>query len=222
MKLNINKFEKSLKIKFKSKDLLIQAMTHKSLDQNVNNEKFEFLGDRVLGLAISKKLLQLYPNENEGVLDKKFARLVNKKTCCSVGWSLNLQDYILLSDTKKKITINDEKILSDSCEALIGAMFIDQGFAVVEKFILNAWSKHIRVSNITVLDSKTKLQEYSLKKYKKLPVYNFVSSKGPRHKPTYKISVSIQGSKLFFGTGSSIQKAEQNGANNLLTKIKLI
>ena len=222
MKLNINKFEKSLKIKFKSKDLLIQAMTHKSLDQNVNNEKFEFLGDRVLGLAISKKLLQLYPNENEGVLDKKFARLVNKKTCCSVGWSLNLQDYILLSDTKKKITINDEKILSDSCEALIGAMFIDQGFTVVEKFILNAWSKHIRVSNITVLDSKTKLQEYSLKKYKKLPVYNFVSSKGPRHKPTYKISVSIQGSKLFFGTGNSIQKAEQNGANNLLTKIKLI
>ena len=101
--LNINKFEKRLKIKFKNKSFLIQAMTHKSFNQFINNEKFEFLGDRVLGLALSKKLFKLYPKENEGVLDKRFARLVNRKTCCSVAWSINLQDFILLADTKKKL-----------------------------------------------------------------------------------------------------------------------
>ena len=109
--LNINKFEKRLKIKFKNKSFLIQAMTHKSFNQFINNEKFEFLGDRVLGLALSKKLFKLYPNENEGVLDKRFAQLVNRKTCCSIAWSINLQDFILIADTKKKITLSDEKIL---------------------------------------------------------------------------------------------------------------
>ena len=217
--LNINKFEKRLKIKFKNKSFLIQAMTHKSFNQFINNEKFEFLGDRVLGLVLSKKLFELYPKENEGVLDKRFARLVNRKTCCSVAWSINLQDFILLADTKKKITLNDEKILSDACEALIGAIFIDKGFAFAEDFILKIWKKNIQKSNITILDHKTRLQEYSLKKYKKLPVYNFIDSSGPRHKPTYKVSVSIHGSRQFYGTGKSIQQAEQDGAKNLLKKI---
>ena len=222
MKIDIANLEKKIRIKFKKKALLTQSMTHKSADHKVNNEKFEFLGDRVLGLVLSKKLFDLYPQENEGILDKRFARLVNRKTCCSVSWSLNLQEFIILADKKKKITINDEKILSDACEALIGAIFIDKGFFAVENFILSAWKKFIDTSNITVLDSKTKLQEHSLKKYKKLPIYKNLSSKGPKHKPIYKISVSIQGSKTFYGIGKSIQQAQQNGAQNLLTHIKVI
>ena len=99
---NIKKLEKDLKIKFKNKSLLIKALTHKSANQNINNEKLEFLGDRVIGLILSKKLYDLYPKENEGVLDKRFARLVNRKTCCEVSWSINLQYYIILSDIKKK------------------------------------------------------------------------------------------------------------------------
>ena len=221
MTLNIINFEKKIKIKFKKKPLLIQAMTHKSSDQNLNNEKFEFLGDRVLGLVLSKKLFDLYPKEKEGILDKRFARLVNRKTCCAVSWSLNIQNFIIIADKKKKITLNDEKILSDACEALIGAIFIDSGFFVAENFILRVWKSFIDISNITVLDSKTKLQEYSLKKYKKLPVYKNLSSKGPKHKPIYKISVTIHGSKLFYGIGKSIQQAQQNGALNLLTFIKV-
>ena len=102
MNLDINNFEKKIKIKFKKRSLLIQAMTHKSVDQDLNNEKFEFLGDRVLALALSKKLFDLYPKEKEGILDKRFARLVNRKTCSLVSWALGLQSFIILADKKKK------------------------------------------------------------------------------------------------------------------------
>ena len=164
---DILKLQKDLKLKFKNKFLLKNAMTHKSANQKINNEKLEFLGDRVLGLVLSKKLVDLYPEENEGVLDKRFAKLVNKKTCCEIAWKINLQKFIILGDSKKKIDKRDEKILSDCCEALIGAVFTDKGFNFAEKFILNIWKDHINKSSVTILDSKTKLQEYSLRYYKK-------------------------------------------------------
>ncbi len=93
--INIVKFEKDIKIKFKDKSLIISALTHKSSNQKINNEKLEFLGDRVIGLVLSKKLFDLYPNETEGILDKRFANLVNRKTCCNVAWSLNIQNHII-------------------------------------------------------------------------------------------------------------------------------
>ena len=217
----VSKFEKNIKIKFKSKNLIIKALTHKSANQKVNNEKLEFLGDRVIGLVLSEKLFELYPNENEGVLDKRFARLVNRKTCCNVAWNINLQKYIITGSSKKKINLSDEKILSDCCEALIGCIYLDQGFEFAKKFILNIWKKNIEESDITILDPKTKLQEYSLKLYKKLPNYTLLSSSGPRHNPTYKIAVSLLGSKRAVGIGKSKQEAEQDGANKLL-KIKNI
>ena len=218
----ISKFEKKIQIKMKDKSLLIKALTHKSANQVYNNEKLEFLGDRVLGLVLSNKLIDLYPNENEGILDKRFAKLVNRSTCSMMGWSIQMQEYIILGDAKKKVTQKDEKILSDSCEALIGAIYLDQGFDFAQEFVLKLWKKHIDKSYITVLDSKTKLQEYSLKIYKKLPIYRLINSSGPRHKPTFKISVSIHGSKLYTGTGSSKQDAQQNAAKKLLKNITII
>ena len=217
----ISKFEKKIQIKMKDKSLLIKALTHKSANQVYNNEKLEFLGDRVLGLVLSNKLIDLYPNENEGILDKRFAKLVNRSTCSMMGWSIQIQEYIILGDTKKKVTQKDEKILSDSCEALIGAIYLDRGFDFAQEFVLKLWKKHIDKSYITVLDSKTKLQEYSLKIYKKLPIYRLINSSGPRHNPTFKISVSIHGSKLYIGTGSSKQDAQQNAAKKLLKNITI-
>jgi len=222
MKININNFLKDLKIKFKDKSLLLKALTHKSANKENNNEKLEFLGDRVIGLVLSKKLFDLYPNENEGVLDKRFARLVNRKICCEIGWSIGIHKYIIIGDSKKKINKTDEKIISDSCEALIAAIYIDQGFDYVKDFILKIWKKNINKSHITVLDSKTKLQEHSLKHYKKLPLYRLVSSEGPKHNPIYKISVSITGSKQFIGVGNSKQQAEQDGATKLLNNKNII
>jgi len=218
----IKKFEDSIKIKFKNKLLLIEALTHKSANQKTNNEKLEFLGDRVIGLVLSKKLFDLYPKENEGILDKKFASLVNRKTCCEIAWSIGLQNFIIIGNYKKKITKEeDEKVLSDCCEALIGAVYIDHGFDFVKNYVLRIWKKKIQKSNIIVLDSKTKLQEYSLKKYKKLPIYNLLSSSGPKHNPLYKISVSIIGSKKFIGIGHSKQQAELDGAAKLLKGKKI-
>ena len=218
---NINKLQKILKIKFRNESLLIKALTHKSFSQKNNNEKLEFLGDRVIGLVLSKKLFDLYPNENEGVLDKRFARLVNRKTCCDVAWSIGVQNYIIIADRKKKITMKDEKILSDCCEALIGSIYIDRGYDFAKDFILKIWKKNIDKSYITILDPKTKLQEYSLKLYKKLPLYRLIGSSGPRHNPTYKITVSIRESRKFIGVGSSKQEAEQNGAAKLLKGINI-
>jgi ribonuclease-3 len=220
MKISVINFEKNFKIKFKDKALLEQAFTHKSKSKHLNNEKLEFLGDRVIGLVLSKKLIDLYPNEKEGILDKRFAKLVNGKTCSNLAWQNKFQNFILLGDKYKKITLNDEKILSDACEALIGAIYLDQGFRFVENFVLKLWKKEITKSNITVLDSKTELQEYSLKYYKKLPLYKVLSLDGPKHNPVFKISVSIQDSKKFVGVGRSKQDAQQNGAKNLLKELK--
>jgi len=213
---NIHKFEKDLKIKFKNKSLIIEAFTHKSANQKINNEKLEFLGDRVLGLILSKKLFDLYPKLTEGVLDKKFASLVNRKTCCDIAWSIGIQNYIVIGNKKKKITKADEKILSDCCEAIIGAIYIDRGIDIVKNYILKIWKKKIESSNVTILDPKTKLQEYSLKTFKKLPLYRLVGSSGPRHNPIYKIAVSIIGSKNFIGAGNSKQQAELDAAAKLL------
>ena len=222
MTININKLQKDLKIKFKAKTLLVRALTHKSANQENNNEKLEFLGDRVIGLVLSKKLFDLYPAESEGVLDKRFASLVNRKICCDIGWSINIHNYILIGNKKKKINKKDEKIISDCCEALIGAIYIDQGFNYVKDFILRIWKKNIDKSSVTILDSKTKLQEHSLKRYKKLPQYRLVSSEGPRHNPVYKIAVSIVGTKKFIGEGNSKQQAEQGGASKLLKEKNII
>ena len=140
---NIHKFEKDLKIKFKNKSLIIEAFTHKSANQKINNEKLEFLGDRVLGLILSKKLFDLYPKLTEGILDKKFANLVNRKTCCDIAWSIGIQNYIIIGNKKKKIIKADEKILSDCCEAIIGAIYIDRGIDIVRNYILKIWKKKI-------------------------------------------------------------------------------
>ena len=102
MSPKILELEKKIKINFKDKNLLIKSLTHKSFDKENNYEKLEFLGDRVLGLIISKKLIEIYPNEKEGILDKKFASLVNKKTCLEIAKNIELHKYVLTLDSKNK------------------------------------------------------------------------------------------------------------------------
>ena len=221
MNSNIQKFEKRLKIKMKNKSLLLEALTHRSANKKINNEKLEFLGDRVIGLILSKKLFDLYPKETEGVLDRKFAKLVNRKTCSSIAWSNGIKHFIIMGNQKRKINQKDDKILSDVCEAIIGAVYIDRGYNYVKEFVLNIWKKEIDNSFITTVDSKTKLQEYSLKLYKKLPTYRLLSSKGPKHNPIFKISVLIVGSRQFIGLGNSKKQAEQDAATNLLKSINI-
>ena len=221
MKINYQSLEKKIDLKFKNKDLLTQALTHKSFNPNENNEKIEFLGDRVLGLVIAKKLLEIYPEEKEGILDKKYASLVNKKTCLQIAKSINIDKYILTSNSEnKKIKIED-KVIADSCEALIGAIYLDKGLNVVESFILTLWKKNIKESIITQIDSKTKLQEFSLKEFKKLPTYKIISNTGPRHKPVFKVGVKLPNTKFYIADGTSKKDAEQNAAMLCLNKVLL-
>ena len=219
MKIDLNKLEKIINLKFKNKDLFVKSLTHKSFDSIVNNEKLEFLGDRVLGLIISEKLLEIYPNEKEGILDKKFASLVNKNKCLEIAKIINLEKFILISNNKKKTIKIADKIISDSLEALIGALFIDQGLKVVKKFVLNLWKDNLKVSSFTFIDAKTKLQEYSLQKYKKLPIYKLLENLGPRHKPIIKVAVKLETTKFVEAIGFSKKDAEQKAAKFLLKTI---
>tara|TARA_B110001450_G_scaffold244513_1_gene256728 strand:+ start:127 stop:795 length:669 start_codon:yes stop_codon:yes gene_type:complete len=219
MKSNILDLEKNLKLKFVDQKILSKCLTHKSYDSKNNNEKIEFLGDRVLGLIIAKKLLEIYPDEKEGILDKKFASLVNKKKCLEIAKKIELEKYILIFNPKnKKIKIED-KVVADCLEALIGGIYLDKGLDIVEKFILRLWKEHINASVITLIDPKTKLQEYSLKNFKILPVYKLISNSGPRHKPLFKIAVKIKSTKFYIAEGSSKKDAEQNAASLCLESI---
>ncbi len=212
MKIDYSKLEKKIDYKFKNKNLLVQCLTHKSFNKIKNNEKIEFLGDRVLGLVIAKKLLEIYPEEKEGILDKKYASLVNKKTCLEIAKSINLQNYILIFNPKNKSVVIEDKVISDCCEALMGAIYLDKGFNVTEKIILYLWKKKIKESVITQIDAKTKLQEFSLKRFKKLPIYKIISNTGPRHKPVFRVAVKLQSTKFYNGEGKSKKEAEQDAA----------
>ena len=220
MKIDYHNLEKKINFKFKDKKLLVKSLTHKSYDKINNNEKIEFLGDRVLGLVIVKKLLEIYPDEKEGILDKKFASLVNKKTCLEIAVKLELHKYILTYNVKNKKNIIEDKVLADSCEALIGSIYLDKGFNIVEKIILNLWANHIKDSIITQIDAKTKLQEFSLKRFKRLPIYKLISNTGPKHKPIFKVAVKLVDTKFFASEGKSKKEAEQNAAVLCLQNIK--
>ncbi len=214
------KLQKSIKVKFKNIELLKKAITHKSFDSINNYEKLEFLGDRLLGLIISKKLLSMYPDVKEGLLDKKLASLVNKEKCYEVGTKLKLDEFILIGNNKKSSKV-EIKIVSDAIESLIGAIYYEKGFDFVEKFVLNLWKDLLDSSKITVIDAKTKLQEYSLKKFKILPIYKLVNTSGPKHKPMFKIAVRLKNSEFVDGLGKSKKIAEQNAANKYIKKYNL-
>ena len=217
---NLANFQKRIGINFYNQKLLTKCFTHKSYNSLENNEKLEFLGDRVLGLIISQNLLKFFPNDKEGDLDKKLASLVNKKQCAIIAKDLSLQEYILIKNSNNKTNI-ESKVLSDCLESVIGCIYLDQGLEVAEKFIIKNWRKYLNKSLITERDSKTQLQEYSLKTYKLLPVYKLLDNKGPRHKPLIKVSVKIKNSKNITAIGNSKKEAEQKAAKKLLISLKI-
>ena len=222
MEININKLQKNLNIKFNNTNLLKQAITHKSYDAKINYEILEFLGDRVLGLIISNKLIDLYPKEKVGILDKKFSNLVNKNTCYKVGLKLRFNEFALVGNSKNNLSKVENKIISEICESLIGAIYLDKGLKTAREFILDAWKDFLNISDEPVVDPKTRLQEFSLKKFKILPVYKVISNTGPKHKPSFKVGVKIKNTKFVFSSGTSKKNAEQAAAKLLLKNLHLL
>ena len=207
---------------FNDSKLLKQSLIHKSYNNQDNNEKLEFLGDRVLGLIISKKLIEIYPEEREGIIDKKFANLVNKKTCSNIANKLDIKRFMFLGPSHKSLQRSADKIMGDCLEAIIGAIYLDGGIKSAENFVLNFWKQYLDNSTLPLIDAKTQLQEHSLKKFKELPKYTFYKRTGPQHKPIFKTDVQIPNSKKVVGTGTSKKDAQQNAASKLLNYLKIL
>ena len=216
------KLEQTLSYKFKNNKLLINAVTHKSYDKINNNERLEFLGDRILGLIISEKLFSETENTNEGLLDKKFSKLVNKLTCAEIAKQILLGDYILLGSTEKASEGNKKtSILADTCEAILGAIYLDAGFLKTKEIILKLWHKQFTLLEENPIDSKSFLQEWTLKSAKDLPQYKVISKDGPDHNPVFKVEIKYKKFLSVIAKGASIKEAEMNAAKKFIEKNKI-
>ena len=219
----IIKFEKNIGYFFKNKKLLINSLVHPSSINDskknkikvVNNfERLEFLGDRVLGLAISSIIYGKFIENNEGDLSKKLSYLVQKNFLHKISIDLKI-DYILKCSYKKNEKMN-VSILADSIESLIGAIYLDGGFSNAKKFINKFWGAYFDINEKYIQDFKTKLQELSQQKSKKLPEYNLLKKAGPSHSPVFTVSLKVLSLKKIKASGSSIREAEKNAAKTAL------
>ena len=221
-KKEISDLEKAISFKFKDQSILRRSLTHKSFD-NDNNETLEFLGDRVLGLVISEKLISDFPNDSEGLLDKRYSKLVNKETCYKISQSLNLGDFILLGSTEINSKGNEKKsILADSCESLIGAIYLDSGYEESKKFICNFWNEEFESIDSNLIDPKSFLQEWMLKRYKELPEYKLLDQSGPDHAPLFSVELSFKEYKKATNEGKSIKDAEMKAAESFIKLNKIV
>ena len=199
--------------------LLTQALKHASGQQDRlnSNERLEFLGDRVLGLAVAAMLYDRFPTETEGQIGYRFTGLVRKETLADVARELDLAPAILLSPGEKAAGGRDNpSILADACEALIGAMYLDAGYDVAEAFILRHWTPLADAHTGPLKDAKTRLQERCQKSGLPLPVYEVTGQEGPDHAPTFTVTVTVEGREPLTGTGGAKQGAEQAAAAAML------
>jgi len=220
----ISQFEHHIDYIFKNKQLLINSLIHPSflVDNKKNKtnlandfERLEFLGDRVLGLAISTIIYKKFSKNNEGDLSKKLSYLAQKNFLHKISIDLKIND-ILKFNFKKNEKMNIS-ILADSIESLIGAIFLDGGFNNAKKFVNKIWGPYFDINEQNMQDSKTKLQELSQQKLKKLPEYNLVKKEGPSHSPIFTVSLKVLNLKKIKTNGSSIREAEKNAAKIALS-----
>ena len=220
----IHKFESTTGYNFKNKNLLINSLVHPSsltdIKKNkikiVNDfERLEFLGDRVLGLAISSIIYKKFTQNNEGDLSKKLSYLVQKNFLHKISIDLKINE--ILNYSFKKNEKMNVSILADSIESLIGAIYLDGGFANAKKFINRFWGPYLDINEKNMQDFKTKLQELSQQQSKKLPEYNIVKKEGPSHSPMFTVSLKVLGLKKIKASGSSIRDAEKNAAKTALS-----
>lgn len=200
---------------FKNIGLLEQALTHASRMGEANNERLEFLGDRVLNLSIAHALYKTFPAEAEGMLAKRNTGLVQTKMLATVGDAIGLK-YVL-DITGGAV---NENILADAMEAVIGAVFLDGGFLAAEKLVRDLWGEDIgRLSEIHA-DPKTELQEWAQGRGLPLPSYEIVGKSGPDHAPVFDIELNVKGQEKILASGASRRAAEKEAARLLLEKVK--
>ena len=226
IKKKIDILEKIISYTFKNKNLSESALIHPSylaenkkiiIKESSDFERLEFLGDRVLGLAISSIIYKKFNKNNEGDLSKKLSYLVQKNFLHKIAINLKIDRFLKFSSKKnEKMNIS---ILADSVESLIGALYLDGGFNNAKIFIKSTWGPYFEIEDKNMQDPKTKLQEISQQKSKKLPDYKLIKKEGPSHAPTFTISLKVLNLKKIISNGSTIREAEKNAASEALKKI---
>lgn len=215
--------EAALGYKFKSEPLIERALTHASVRSGktarTDNERLEFVGDRVLGLAIAEMLSEAFPESNEGDLARRYNRLVRGQTCARVARGIGLGKCLILSESEDESGGREkETILADAMEAVLGAIFLDAGFDKARAVVRELWHAHIEQAPQVAADPKSALQEWSQGKGLELPIYVEVARKGPDHAPSFTSEVRITGVAPARGEGASKRAAEQAAASTLLAR----
>jgi ribonuclease-3 len=216
-------FDARLGYRFRSRDLLRKALTHASVRQapgkRRDNERLEFLGDRVLGLAIAELLWEVYPGADEGELARHYNRLVRGGTCAAVARELDLGPLLVLSEAEADSGgRGKETILADACEALLGAVFLEAGYEEARGVVRSLWGPRVGASPADAADAKSLLQEWAQGQGLDLPAYIEVDRQGPDHAPRFTAEVRIRGRKPARGEGASKRAAEQAAATALLAR----
>lgn len=220
----LKELEGRLGYAFEDRALLKKALTHASVRQasakRRDNERLEFLGDRVLGLAVAELLSELYPAANEGQLARVYNRLVRGGTCAEVARSLDLGPSLVLSESEASSGGRDkETILADACEALLGAIFLEAGYDKARAIVRRHWGGKLDGSPAAeTADAKSALQEWAQGQGLDLPQYEEVAREGPDHAPRFTAEVRIKGKKPARGEGASKRAAEQAAATALLAR----
>jgi ribonuclease-3 len=213
---------------FQRPELLAEALTHRSaLDRQPDlkaafpngNERLEFLGDRVLSLAMADLLLRRFPHEREGDLARRYSALVQAATLVEVAESIGLGADLNLGDSERQSGAVRPTILADAMEAVLGALFLDAGFAVAAAAIERLWGERLSDTLAAPRDAKTTLQEWAQARRLPLPVYQEVGREGPPHAPIFVIDVSIKGQEPGRGRAGNKREAERLAAVALLERL---
>ena len=216
---------KLLDYQFKNNRLLEEALTHASARKSskVNNERLEFLGDRVLGLVIAEELLRKNPNSTEGEIATYYNSLVKKETCSLIAKEIGLENLLTLGKSVKRTNDRQkDKILGNAIEALIGAIFLDAGFEISKQLVLKVWRKQIDIVRDIEAHAKTALQEFLQSKGQEPPTYKQISRTGPDHDPDFCVEVVLGSGLNAIGSGATKRMAETRAAEQILEKIKNI
>jgi ribonuclease-3 len=212
---------------FRDPELLVQAATHAAASHGrgdaIDNERLEFLGDRVLGLVIAQLLMERFPKAKEGDLGPRLTALVRREALAEVAGAIDLGSYLVLAPADAASGArNHPKFLADACEAVIAALYLDGGLDAARRFIANGWAGQIGAVSVMPIEPKTALQEWAQGHGRPLPLYTVTKSAGAAHGPIFEVKVEVQGLEPALASGPSKRAAEKAAALTLLQRLGVV
>lgn len=220
-KPNYDELLKKLEYRFQKPELLDEALTHVSAPKagGKSYQRLEFLGDRVLGLAIAETLYETFPNAPEGELSRRLAELVRRESCAEIAIAWDVGPYLKLGAGEAHSgERRNQTILADVCEAIIGAVFLDGGYEAAKALVERSFKALLEAPRRPLRDPKSALQEWAQGRGLPPPTYTIAEQTGPDHAPKFRVMVKVKGTETEFGLGTSKRIAEQAAARSLLLR----